>query len=44
MKRKILIEKYGWSDNLHINGWRYFTKDGVTLSDLRNSIEQAEED
>ena len=42
--RKILIEKYGWSDNLHINGWRYFTKDGVTLSDMRNSIEQAEED
>lgn len=36
---KILIERYGWADNLHINGWRYFTKDGATLSDRREQIE-----
>lgn len=36
---KILIEKYGWSDNLHVNGWRYFTKNGRTLSDLRDIVE-----
>ena len=41
---KILVEKYGWSDNLHVNGWRYFTKDGVTLSDMRSNIESAEAD
>lgn len=39
---KILIEKYGWSENLHVNGWRFFTKDGITLSDLRNEIENSE--
>lgn len=39
---KILCEKYGWSENLHVNGWRYFTKDGITLSDMRNNIESAE--
>lgn len=41
---KILIEKYGWSENLNVNGWRFFTKDGITLSDLRNKIENAEND
>ncbi len=35
---------YGWSENLHVNGWRYFTKDGMSLSDLRDSIENTEED
>lgn len=35
----ILIDKYGWSENLHANGWRFFTKDGITLSDLRDRIE-----
>ena len=39
---KILIEKYGWSENLHVNGWRYFTKDGVTLNDLRLNCENDE--
>ena len=39
---KILIEKYGWSENLRVNGWRFFTKDGITLSDLRNEIENSE--
>lgn len=44
LARKILIEKYGWNENLHVNGWRYFTKDGVTLSDLRDGIETIEEE
>ena len=39
---KILTERYGWSDNVHVNGWRFFTKDGVTLSDLRDSMESAD--
>ncbi|MDO4566235.1 MAG: GIY-YIG nuclease family protein [Oscillospiraceae bacterium] len=41
---KILTEKYGWAENLHVNGWRFFTKDGTTLSDLRSQIEEAETD
>lgn len=41
---KILIEKYDWSDNTHINGWRVFTKDGITLKDLRDQIENSELD
>jgi len=36
---KILVEKFNWSDNIHVNGWRYFTKDGITLSDLRDKID-----
>lgn len=36
---KLLIERHGWSENLHVNGWMYFTKDGISLSDLRDSIE-----
>ena len=42
LAQKILIEKYGWSENLHVNGWRYFTKNGLTLSDLRDRIENEE--
>ena len=38
---KILVEKFGWSENLHVNGWRYFTKNGMTLSDLRAVIESS---
>lgn len=41
---KILIEQYDWADNSHINGWRFFTKDGVTLKDLRDQIENSELD
>ncbi|MCM1182401.1 MAG: GIY-YIG nuclease family protein [Roseburia sp.] len=44
LARKLLIERHGWSENLHVNGWRYFAKDGVSLSDLRDRIENAEED
>lgn len=40
----ILIDKYGWSENLHANGWRFFTKDGITLSDLRDRIENTEDE
>ena len=40
---KLLIERYGWSENFHVNGWMYFTKDGISLSDLRDSIESLEE-
>ena len=39
LARKILIEQYGWAKSLHVNGWRYFTKNGVTLSDMRDSID-----
>lgn len=39
---KLLIEKYNWSENLHVNGWMYFTKDGMSLSDLRDNIENME--
>lgn len=41
---KILIEKYGWAENSHVNGWRFFTKDGVALSDLRDRMESTETD
>ena len=41
---KILVEKYGWAENSHVNGWRYFTKDGLALSDLRDRIESTETD
>lgn len=44
LAKKILIEKYNWKDNLHVNGWRYFTKDGVTLSDLRDQIESEQDE
>ena len=41
---KILIEKYGWSENLHVNGWNFFTQDGIKLSDLREKIEGNDEE
>ena len=40
---KLLIERHGWSENLHVNGWKYFTKDGISLSDLRDKVEGLEE-
>jgi hypothetical protein len=36
---KFLIERRGWLETSNANGWRFFTKDGTTLSDLRDSIE-----
>lgn len=45
LAKKILFEKFNWAENLHVNGWRFFTKDGITLSDLRDRIEsEIEED
>lgn len=44
LAQKLLIETCGWSSSAHVNGWRYFTKDGLTLSDLRDRIEAAEEE
>ena len=38
LARKILTETYGWSSH-PVNGWSFFTKDGVTLSDLRFELE-----
>ena len=44
LAKKILIENYGWITTAHANGWKYFTINGITLSDLRNKIEaEAEE-
>lgn len=42
LARKILFERYDWAENLHVNGWRFFTKDGMSLSDLRDCIENEE--
>lgn len=42
LAQKILFERYNWSENLHVNGWRFFTKDGISLSDLRDRIESEE--
>lgn len=42
LARKLLVEKQGWLDSSSANGWRYFTKDGFTLSDLRKNIETEE--
>ncbi len=36
---KLLTEKCNWSEDVHINGWRYFTRNGISLSDMRNIIE-----
>lgn len=44
LAQKLLVERFGWSEDLHVNGWRYFTKNGLTLSDLRDKIENAESD
>ena len=44
LARKILSERFDWAENLHVNGWRFFTKDGISLSDLRDNIENAIEE
>lgn len=44
LAKKFLVEKFGWSENLHVNGWRYFTKDGVTLSEMREQVESVGDD
>ena len=42
LARKILIEKYGWTQNLSVNGWRFFVFNDITLSDLRDKLELQE--
>ena len=44
LAQKLLIDRHGWSEDLHVNGWRYFAKNGLTLSDLRDRIENEESD
>ena len=44
LARKILFERFDWAENLHVNGWRFFAKDGISLSDLRDDIENAIEE
>lgn len=39
LARKLLVEKRGWQETSSANGWRFFTRNGVTLSDLRDAIE-----
>lgn len=41
---KLLHEKHGWAESVHVNGWMYFTKNGVSLSDLRDRIENQDID
>ena len=41
---KLLVEKRGWLASSHVNGWRYFAKDGITLSELRERVENRETD
>lgn len=43
LAKKILIERFQWNENLHVNGWRFFTKEGLPLSDLRNNIDNFNE-
>lgn len=40
LAEKLLIEHYGWAETTRVNGWRYFVIGGMTLSDLREQIEQ----
>lgn len=42
LAKKLLISNHGWNENAGVNGWTQFTKDGVTLSGLRERIEQEE--
>ena len=44
LAHKLLVENHGWNENTNVNGWCYFTKNGMTLSDLREKIENAEEE
>ncbi len=44
LAHKLLVEQFGWSENTAVNGWRYFTKDGISLSDLRDRLESVEDE
>lgn len=41
---KILREKFNWAENTRANGWRFFTYNDTTLSDLRDEIENSIDD
>lgn len=38
LARKLLTETRAWS-GYNVNGWRFFVKNGITLSDLRGRVE-----
>ena len=44
LAHRLLVEKRGWLASSHVNGWRYFAKDGITLSELRERVENRETD
>ncbi|WP_302483646.1 GIY-YIG nuclease family protein [uncultured Dialister sp.] len=41
LAKKILVEKFGWSKDLSVNGWRFFMHNSIVLNDLRDEIEGA---
>ena len=41
---KLLIEKQGWNEKTHANGWAYFMYNGQPLTDMRYEIENAKDD
>lgn len=44
LAHKLLVEHRDWQESSKVNGWRYFVKDGITLSELRERIENRNED
>lgn len=40
LAKKLLIQNHGWNENRGVNGWLYFTKEGITLSELRERVEK----
>lgn len=44
LAKKILIENFSWQTGIQVNGWRYFAKDGKSLSDLREAVGNPEEE
>ena len=39
LAKKLLTEYKSWSRSTQVNGWRYFVKDSLVLSDLREAAE-----
>ena len=44
LAHKLLVDNHGWNESTSVNGWCYFTKNGITLSDLRAVIESSSEE
>lgn len=40
LAKKLVVEKRGWKENPYLNGWKFFTKDGIVLTDLRTNDEE----